>query len=116
MTHDHDHLPDEQLGKLLRESLEPYWHGAFVGRVSAAVRADAGSSRWSVLAAWLRPGLVAAAGIAAMTALGFALLQAPVDPATFADVVVAEGVPAAMLAGDPGPSDDMLLSAVMEGR
>ncbi len=116
MTHDHDHLPDEQLGRLLRESLEPDWHGAFVGRVGVAMRADAESARWSVLAAWLRPGLVAATGIAVMTALGFALLQAPADQASFADMVVAEGVPAAMLAGEPGPSNDLMLSAVMEGR
>jgi hypothetical protein len=31
-------------------------------------------------------------------------------------MVVAEGVPAAMLAGEPGPSNDLMLSAVMEGR
>jgi len=116
MTHDHDHLPDEQLGRLLLESLEPDWHRAFVGRVSAAVRADSAGSRWSILATWLRPGLVAATGIAAMTALGFALLQGSAEQASFADMVVAEGVPAAMLAGEPGPSNDLLLSAVMEGR
>ena len=116
MTHPFDHRPDDALGRLLREGLGPDGHEAFVARVSGALAADARGAPWSVLATWLRPGL-AAAGIAALAVLGLSMAGGVAAlPATFAEVAVAAGVPEVLITAAPGPTPDLLLSAVVEGR
>lgn len=115
MTQPFDHQPDPVLGALLREGLGTPNHAAFVAGVRALIAAEPASS-WSVLASWLRPGLAAAAGLAALAALSLRLVGATPEPATFAESVVASGVPEAIIAGQPGPTTDLLLAAVVEGR
>jgi len=70
-----DLRPDPELGHLLRDHLEPGGHAAFTARLAAAVAATAearavarrpGETSWDVLAAWARPGLAAAAVLAAL--------------------------------------------------
>jgi hypothetical protein len=77
-----DHRPDPELGAALRAALEPTGdHSAFVAGVMA--RYDRALERTSVatldvLAAWFRPGMVAAA--AASLVLGFLLGRTILDP------------------------------------
>jgi hypothetical protein len=56
-----DHQDDPELGRLLREHLEPADHSAFVARVRRAVRLRHHADSWDILARWLYPGMAAAA-------------------------------------------------------
>lgn len=115
MTQSFDHRPDPALGTLLREGLDAGNHAGFVAQVRALIAAEP-TSRWAVLASWLRPGLAAAAALALLTALSLQLVGNAAEPVTFAEAVVSSGVPEAAITGAPGPSTDLLLAAVVEGR
>jgi hypothetical protein len=87
---------DEALGELLRAHLSSDDDAAFAARVR-------GDTSWDVLARWARPGVAAAAGIAATIALWLALssAQAPaVEP----------------LAMDEPAGPDVVMAALLEVR
>ena len=92
------------------------WKGDAVRTDELGTPQEARGAPWSVLATWLRPGL-AAAGIAALAVLGLSMAGGVAElPATFAEVAVAAGVSEVLITAAPGPTPDLLLSAVVEGR
>jgi len=116
MTSPFDSRPDEALGRLLREGFEPPHHGAFVARIGAAVRADARETIWDVLAAWARPGMAAAAGIALALALWLSQVNSPEGyVATLADAVESS-VPARLLTGGADGGTEAVLAAMVGDR
>ncbi len=115
-----DHRPLWDLGKALREVLEAGDDRAFVARVMAEVRVlDLRLRRsdwWEVLGTWARPGLVAAAALAAL-AVGLTLATAPaasVQPATAEEALRAETESSVLtVAADP-PDVGFILAAFPE--
>ena len=73
MTSPFDHKADHEIGDPLREALTMRNEAAFVRRVKASAEVLFGDlpqgQWWSVLGGWARPGLVAAAGLAAAALL-----------------------------------------------
>ena len=114
MTSPFDAQRDRRLGDLLRAHLDAPDHAAFVARVRDAVAVAGISTSWDVLGDWVRPGLAAAAGVILAIAL-WLQLGGPLDmePVTLADAVQAVGVPAPLLAGAQGASNDVVLAAVV---
>lgn len=116
MTSPFNSGPDEALGRLLRDALEPAHHGAFVTRIAAAIRADARETIWDILAGWARPGVAAAAAIALTMALWLAQSrQADGEVVTLADAVESS-VPAQLLAGGADAGTDAVLAAMVGDR
>lgn len=105
-----DSLPDAELGALLRAELSATDHDGFQRRIMAALAADSRDRSWEILARWARPGLVAA-GLAAAVLLGIVLGKAMLTPVESGLAPVQE-----LIAGQPSPSGEILLSAVLEGR
>jgi hypothetical protein len=103
-----DARPDETLGALLRVGLDGAEPAAFVARLRHAVVEAERRESWDILAAWARPGVVAA-GLAAAMLLWVVLTRdagPPPGPG---------GVPAQeLIAGQP--TGEILISAVLEGR
>lgn len=100
-----DHERDIELGALLRAHLDADQHAAFVARVRAGIRADAGPGPFEVLGTWMRPG-IAAAALVALTA-GWWLTSG-----TGAEV--ASTTPVEVFAADGGT--DVMLATALEGR
>lgn len=73
-----DHRPDPVLGAALRQALSAEGHSPFVSRVLTALAAPR-VLHWDVLAAWARPGIVAACAAALGAVLLVSDLQASVD-------------------------------------
>jgi hypothetical protein len=116
MTSPFDSGPDEALGRLLRDALEPDHHGAFVTRMAAAIRADARETTWDILAGWARPGVAAAATIALLLAMWLAQSsQADGGVATIADAVESS-VPTLLLSGGADAGTDAVLAAMVGDR
>ena len=116
MTSPFDPGPDEPLGRLLREALEPAHHGAFVTRMAAAIRADARETIWDILAGWARTGVAAAAAIALALAVWLARTGFT-DGAvvTLADAVETS-VPTLLLSGGADAGTDAVLAAMVGDR
>lgn len=100
-----DHERDIELGALLRAHLDADQHAAFVARVRAGIRVDAGAGPFEVLGTWLRPG-IAAAALVALTA-GWWLTSG-----TRAEV--ASTTPVEVFAEDGGT--ELMLATALEGR
>ena len=116
MTSPFDAQPDRRLGHLLRSHLEAPDHAAFVARVRGAVAVSGVGTSWDVLADWVRPGLAAAAGLILALGLWMGLSDAfDAEPLTLVDAVQAVGVPAPLLAGAQGASNDAVLAAIVGG-
>jgi hypothetical protein len=116
MTNSFDSRPDEALGRLLRESLEPAHHAAFVGRIGARIRAEARDTAWDILAGWARPGMAAAAAAAMALALWLAQSRAPrADIVTIADAVESS-VPTLLLSGGADAGTEAVLAAMVGDR
>lgn len=114
MSSPFDAQPDRRLGDLLRTHLEARDHAAFVARVCGVVAVAGAGSSWDVLADWVRPGLAAAAGLILAIGLWMGLgASLDTEPLTLADAVQAVGVPAPLLAGAQGASNDAMLAAVV---
>ena len=108
--------PDEALGRLLRDALEPGHHGAFVTRMAAAVRADARETTWDILAGWARTGVAAAAAIALALAMWLARAEfTEGNVATLADAVETS-VPTLLLSGGADAGTDAVLAAMVGDR
>ena len=119
MTNPFDSGPDERLGALLRAHLDASEHGAFVARVRRALARPAPDTSWDVLAAWVRPGLAAAAALALAVSLWIGLGAAgDIEPVSLADAVQSTGLPETLLAGSggDGASTDAMLAAVVGER
>lgn len=120
MTTPFDHRPDAELGEALREALTQRDEALFVRRVLAARDAMFGEVDlpwWSVLTAWARPGLVAAAGLL-LAALWFGTRQAESNGGLpLADPLTAGleqlSVPA-LFAGPDRPNVDLVLAVALE--
>ena len=116
MTSPFNSGPDEALGRLLRDALEPAHHGAFVTRMAAAIRADARETTWDILAGWARPGVAAAAAIALSLALWLSqILPADGEVVTLADAVEST-VPTRVLFGGADAGTDAVLAAMVGDR
>jgi len=116
MTSPFNSGPDEALGRLLRDALEPAHHDAFVTRMAAAVRAEARETTWDILAGWARPGIAAAAAIALTLAMWLAQSRAPDGGvATIADAVESS-VPTLLLSGGADAGTDAVLAAMVGDR
>lgn len=107
--------PDDELGRRLREELEGPDPAAYLGRLRRYLLAlPERDTEWEVLAAWARPGVIAAA-VAATILLGVALLgtwrQHP-DPVP--EQVAA--VPVAALMAPTGGDPAVITLSVLEGR
>ena len=116
MTNSFDSRPDAALGRLLRDTLEPAHHAAFVGRIGARIRAEARETAWDILAGWARPGMAAAA--AAALALALWLTQSAgrqAEIVTIADAVESS-VPAQLLAGGADAGTEAVLAAMVGDR
>ena len=105
-----DSTPDAELGALLLTGLSASDQEGFQRRIMASLVADARERSWEILARWARPGLVAA-GLAAAALLGVVLGRAMLTPVESGVAPVQE-----LIAGQPSPSGEILLSAVLEGR
>jgi hypothetical protein len=116
-----DHRPDPELGKALRDALEPSDQSAFVARVMASYdRAleQATIPTWEVLASWFRPGLAAA--IVALI-VGFVFGQAVLKNGTTESIETAmapaEGPGLAALVTAPDPPDpSVVFTSLVESR
>ncbi len=112
-----DHNPDPEVGEALRESLAMRGEGAFVRRVRAAAEPVFGEPNgqwWSVLGSWARPGLVAAAGLAAAALLWTGLRQGTPLPGSLANPIVelADEMPVPLwLADQTAPDVDVVLAS-----
>lgn len=116
MTSPFDSGPDEALGRLLRDALEPSHHGAFVTRMSAAIRAEARETIWDILAGWARTGVAAAAAIALALALWLARSEVTDrSVVTLADAVETS-VPTLLLSGGAEAGTDAVLAAMVGDR
>ena len=116
MTSPFNSGPDEAVGRLLRDALEPGHHGAFVTRMAAVIRADARESVWDILSGWARTGVAAAAAIALALALWLARSQpAEGNISTLADAVETS-VPALLLSGGANAGTDAVLAAMVGDR
>ncbi|HEU4827584.1 MAG TPA: hypothetical protein VFT04_00170 [Gemmatimonadales bacterium] len=108
--------PDEALGRLLRDALEPAHHGAFVTRMAAVLRADARETTWDILAGWARTGVAAAAAIALALALWLAESRpSERNISTLADAVETS-VPTLLLSGGADAGTDAVLAAMIGDR
>jgi hypothetical protein len=88
-----DHEPDREIGQLLREALTMGDEHEFVQRVETHAGRLFGQvpngQWWSILGNWARPGVVAAAGLAAAALLWTGLHSGPVPtPASLANPIV----------------------------
>ncbi len=102
--------PDEALGRLLREHLDPGDHEAFVARVVAAWRA---APVWEVLARWTRIGIAAAALIGGIVALGSRSASlGDGETVPLADAIA----PAGMLSAESAPVPAGALTSLVEDR
>jgi Asp-tRNA(Asn)/Glu-tRNA(Gln) amidotransferase A subunit family amidase len=76
-----DHRPDRELGSMLRDWLQPDDRQAFGDRVLRRIKSETGGAStdwWDVLNAWARPGLIAAAVLAAIGIVG--VVRQPTAP------------------------------------
>jgi hypothetical protein len=94
---------DEALGELLRAHLSSDDDAAFAARVRAAAGRIRRDTSWDVLARWARPGVAAAAGLAATIAIWLALSSAPAPAAE-------------PLAMDEPAGRDVVMAVLLEGR
>ncbi|HEU4570685.1 MAG TPA: hypothetical protein VFS07_08945 [Gemmatimonadales bacterium] len=97
---------DEVLGAALRRHLDAGDHAAFVARVRRAIAASPAPGALDVLGLWFRPGLAAAALIAALAGWWLASGRAA--------QVAASGTPVEVFAA--GAGSDLMLATAAEGR
>ena len=111
-----DHRPWRELGRALRDVLDPSDNRTFVARVMEEIRAvdvrRLGNDWWAVLGAWARPGLMAAAALAAL-AVGLTIsadTTAAVEEITAEDALRATAETSVLtLAADP-PDVEFILA------
>jgi hypothetical protein len=103
--------PDQVLGRLLREHLDPGGHDAFAARVVMAARRS--PPVWDVLARWTRAGIAAAALIGGIVALGSRTAGlSESESLSFADAIA----PASMLSADSAAVPGGALASLLEER
>jgi hypothetical protein len=118
MTSPFDHKADHEIGDPLREALTMGDEAAFVRRVKASAEVLFGElpqgQWWSVLGGWARPGLVAAAGLAAAALLWTGMQAGTVlTPASLANPIVESAEEMSVpvwLADQTAPDVDVVLA------
>ncbi|MGE5926769.1 MAG: hypothetical protein ACM357_05405 [Gemmatimonadota bacterium] len=116
MTSPFDSGPDEALGRLLRDALEPSHHGAFVTRMAAAIRAEARESVWDILSGWARTGVAAAAAVALALAIWLARSEVAEGRVVTLVDAVETTVPTLLLSGGADAGTDAVLAAMVGDR
>ncbi len=107
-----DHQNDAELGRLLREHLEPAGHREFVARVRRGVLLHRSADSWDILARWLYPGMAAAAVLGAVVGL-----LNDTRSRQHHEIQAARGEPAAPWVAPETPlSRDVVVRVVLEGR
>ncbi len=116
-----DHRPDDEIGKTLRKALTAHDDDAFVQRVRIAadhVYGQQPAGLWlEELIHWARPGLAAAAGVAAAAVLWLGTLGGPTTlaPVTVGDPLtdIEELSVPVLLAGPSAPGVDVVLAVAL---
>jgi anti-sigma-K factor RskA len=109
-------VPDEALGRLLREHLDPGGHDAFVARVLAAARARGEpAATWDVLGRWSAVGVAAAVLLALTAALGYQRSnRTGFEAASVIEAIAPAEAPVALLEAPDSPGAEFALTSLVE--